>query len=174
MRAAAAYNGPVFLRLSRMPVPDVHAANYEFRIGHAACLRHGGDVTIVANGTMVCRALEAASILQADGIGAAVINMSCVRPLDRDAIVEAAGRGPIVTVEEHSVAGGLGSAVAECVVQSRPAPMRILGIPDQFAPTGSAAFLFEHFGLTAEGIAKAAMELVEESAGVAREAHSSR
>jgi len=123
---------------------------------------------------MVCRALAAASILQADGIAAAVINMSCVRPLDRDAIVEAAGRGPIVTVEEHSVAGGLGSAVAECVVQSRPAPMRILGIPDQFAPTGSAAFLFEHFGLTAEGIAKAAMELVKESAGVAREAHSSR
>jgi transketolase len=171
MRAAAAYDGPVFLRLSRMPVPLVHAADYEFEIGRAARLRDGSDVTLIANGTMVCRALEAASLLEADGIRAAVVNMSSVRPLDRQAIVEAAAAGPIVTIEEHTVVGGLGGAVAEVVVESHPVRMRILGIPGEFAPTGSAAFLFEHFGLTPEGIRKAAVQLVEESVCGAREAH---
>jgi transketolase len=171
MRAAAAYDGPVFLRLSRMPVPLVHAADYEFEIGRAARLRDGPDVTLIANGTMVCRALEAASLLEADGIRAAVVNMSSVRPLDRQAIVEAAAAGPIVTIEEHTVVGGLGGAVAEVVVESHPVRMRILGIPGEFAPTGSAAFLFEHFGLTPEGIRKAAVQLVEESVCGAREAH---
>jgi transketolase len=170
-RAAAAYDGPVFLRLSRMPVPAVHPAGYEFRIGHAIRLRDGSDITLIAIGTMVCRALEAASLLEADGICAAVVNMSSVRPLDRKAIVEAAAAGPIVTIEEHTVVGGLGGAVAEVVVESHPARMRILGIPGEFAPTGSPAFLFEHFGLTPEGIRKAAVQLVEESVCGAREAH---
>jgi transketolase len=171
MRAAAAYDGPVFLRLSRMPVPVVHATDYEFRIGRAVRLRDGSDITLIAIGTMVCRALEAASLLEADGIRAAVLNMSSVRPLDRKAIVEAAATGPIVTIEEHTVVGGLGGAVAEVVVESHPVRMRILGIPGEFAPTGSAAFLFEHFGLTPEGIRKAAVQLVEESVCGAREAH---
>jgi transketolase len=171
MRAAAACDGPVFLRLSRMPVPLVHPAGYEFQIGRAARLRDGSDVTLIANGTMVCRALEAASLLEADGIRAAVVNMSSVRPLDRQAILEAAVAGPIVTIEEHTVVGGLGGAVAEVVVESRPVRMRMLGIPGEFAPTGSPAFLFEHFGLTPEGIRKAAVQLVEESVSGAREAH---
>jgi transketolase len=171
MRAAAAYDGPVFLRLSRMPVPVVHATDYEFRIGRAVRLRDGSDITLIAIGTMVCRALEAASLLEADGIRAAVLNMSSVRPLDRKAIVEAAAAGPIVTIEEHTVVGGLGGAVAEVVVESHPVRMRILGIPGEFAPTGSAAFLFEHFGLTPEGIRKAAVQLVKESVCGAREAH---
>jgi transketolase len=171
MRAAAAYDGPVFLRLSRMPVPVVHPADYEFRIGRAARLRDGSDITLIAIGTMVCRALEAASLLEADGIRAAVVNMSSVRPLDRKAIVEAAAAGPIMTIEEHTVVGGLGGAVAEVVVESHPARMRILGIPGEFAPTGSPAFLFEHFGLTPEGIRKAAVQLVEESVCGACEAH---
>lgn len=174
IRAAFAYNGPVFLRLSRMPVPDVNRADYEFRIGRSAPLRDGSDVTLIANGTMVSRALEAASLLKADGIDAAVINMSSVKPLDRDAIVAAAARGPIVTIEEHTIVGGLGGAIAECVVQSRPVRMRMLGIPGEFAPTGSPAFLFEHFGLTADGIARVAVELVEESAGASHKAHSGR
>ena len=120
---------------------------------------------------MVCRALEAAALLERDGIHAAVVNMSSVRPLDRQAILEAAATGPIVTIEEHTVVGGLGGAVAEVVVESHPVRMRMLGIPGEFAPTGSAAFLFEHFGLTPEGIRKAAVQLVEESVCGAREAH---
>jgi transketolase len=171
MRAAVAYDGPVFLRLSRMPVPVVHPDDYEFQIGRAVRLRDGSDITLIAIGTMVCRALEAASLLEADGIRAAVVNMSSVRPLDRKAIAEAAAAGPIVTIEEHTVVGGLGGAVAEVVVESHPARMRILGIPGEFAPTGSPAFLFEHFGLTPEGIRKAAVQLVEESVCGAREAH---
>jgi transketolase len=92
--------------------------------------------------------------------------MAAIRPIDRQAVIEAAGAGPIVTIEEHTVYGGLGSAVAEVVVQSQPTRMRILGFPGEFAPTGSPQFLFEHFGLTPEGIRVAAMRLVEECAGV--------
>jgi transketolase len=171
LRAAAAYDGPVFLRLSRMPVPDVHPDDYDFAIGRAVQLRAGSDLTLIANGTMVCRALEAASLLERDGIQAAVLNVSTVRPLDRQAIHEAALRGPIVTIEEHTVVGGLGGAVAEAVVQTHPVRMRLLGIPGEFAPTGSSAFLFEHFGLTPEGIRQAALQVAEEIAHVAREAH---
>ena len=171
MRAALAYEGPVFLRLSRMPVPVVHPVDYQFETGRAAWLRKGADVTLIANGTMVCRALEAASLLEGDGIGAAVLNMSSVRPLDRQAILHAAAAGPIVTIEEHTVTGGLGGAVAEVVVQSHPVRMRMLGFPGEFAPTGAPTFLFEHFGLTSEGIRKAAGQLVEESVCGAREAH---
>ncbi len=161
VEAAAAYRGPVFLRLSRMPVPNVHAAAYRFEIGRAARLRDGQDVTIIAAGTMVGRALEAADLLAQDGVSARVLNMATVRPIDRDAIIAAARqtRG-IVTVEEHTTFGGLGSAVAEVVVTTHPVPMRILGFPGVFAPTGSAAWLFEHFGLTPAGIRDAALELV--------------
>ena len=171
VRAAAAYDGPVFLRLSRMPVPALHPESYELEIGRAVRLREGSNVTLIANGTMVCRAMEAASLLEADGISAAVLNMSSVRPLDRKAIIEAAAAGPIITIEEHTVVGGLGGAVAEVVVTSHPVRMRMLGIPGEFAPTGSGAFLFEHFGLTPEHIRQAAVELVKEGACGAHEAH---
>ena len=108
VRAAAAIDGPVFLRLSRMPVPAVAADAPTFEIGRAAPLRDGRDVTIIAAGVTVARALEAAALLAADGISAAVLNLSTIRPIDREAIAEAARRGPIVTVEEHTVYGGLG------------------------------------------------------------------
>ena len=163
VRAAAAMDGPVFLRLSRMPVPNVHPAGYAFEVGRAALLRPGSDVTLVAAGVMVAPALEAAGLLDADGISAAVLNLSTIRPIDRESIVAAASRGPIVTVEEHTVYGGLGSAVAEVVVTSRPVRMRMLGVPGVFAPTGSAEFLLAHFGLTPEGIRDAARALVRES-----------
>lgn len=171
IRAAVAYDGPVFLRLSRMPVPVVHPPGYQFEIGRAPRLRDGSDVTLIANGTMVSRALEAADLLASGGISAAVVNMSSVRPVDRQAIIHAAGAGPIVTIEEHTVVGGLGGAVAEVVVETRPVRMRLLGFPGEFAPTGSAEFLFEHFGLTPEGIRKAATQLVEDYASVTREVH---
>jgi transketolase len=161
MRAIAAYDGPVFLRLSRQPVPAVHADDYEFKIGRAATLREGSDVTLVANGIMACRAMRAADLLKARGIRAAVLNMSSVRPLDRDAIVAAARRGPIVTAEEHTIYGGLGGAVAEVVVAAHPVRMKMIGVPGEFAPTGSAAFLLEHFGMTPRHICKAALEILE-------------
>lgn len=158
--------GPFFLRLSRMPVPRVHAADYRFQIGKSALLRRGGDVTIIANGTMVSRALQAAAILEGSGVSARVLNMATVQPIDRDAIVNAAeATGAIVTVEEHSVYGGLGSAVSEVTATARPVPMRILGIPGRFAPTGTAEWLFEYFGLTPQGICDAALELVETRVG---------
>lgn len=165
--AAAAHRGPVFLRLSRMPVPAVHGADYRFEIGRAARLRDGQDVTLIAAGVMVGRALAAADLLAQDGVSARVLNMATVRPIDRDAIIAAARetRG-IVTVEEHTTFGGLGSAVAEVVVTTHPVPMRILGFPGVFAPTGSAAWLFEHFGLTPAGIRSAARELVDAASSV--------
>ncbi|MET0164303.1 MAG: transketolase C-terminal domain-containing protein [Vicinamibacterales bacterium] len=159
VRAAAAMEGPVFLRLSRMAVPTV-TAGLSFEIGRAATIRPGRDVTIIAAGVTVGRALGAAELLASDGIDAAVINLSTIRPIDRDAIAVAAKRGPIVTVEEHTVYGGLGSAVAEVVVTTHPVRMRLLGVPGVFAPTGSPEFLLEHFQLTPEGIRAAARELV--------------
>jgi transketolase len=166
LRAAAVYDGPVFLRLSRMPVPEIHPHGCDFQIGRADLLRPGSDLTIIANGVMACRALEAASLLEAGGVRAAVLNMSTVRPLDRAAIREAAASGPIITIEEHTVYGGLGGAVAEAVVESHPVRMRLLGFPGEFAPTGSPEFLFEHFGLTPANIRLAALKLLEECEGV--------
>lgn len=161
VRAAHATDGPIFLRTSRTPVPNVHPEDYEFRIGQAATLRDGHDLTIIANGIMVTRALDAADLLETAGISARVLNMATLSPIDRDAIVDAArSTGGIVTVEEHTVRGGLGGAVAEVVVTEYPVPMRILGVPGVFAPTGSTEFLLEHFGLTADGIVTAAMDLL--------------
>ena len=155
---AASFDGPVFIRISRAPVPALERADPEFRIGKAERLRDGTDVTIIANGIMVHRALEAAEALAKAGISAAVLNMSTITPLDEEAIIEAAA-GPIVTVEEHSIKGGLGSAVAEVVSTRRPCHMRILGFPG-FMPTGSVEFLLERYGLTADGIADAARDLL--------------
>jgi transketolase len=163
VRAIAAMDGPVFLRLSRLPVPNVHPAGYRFEIGRATLVRDGEDLTIVATGVTVIRAVEAATLLEADGISAAVLNLSTIRPIDREGIVEAAKRGPIVTVEEHTVVGGLGSAVAEVVVASHPVRMRMLGVPGVFAPTGSPEFLLEHFGMTPAGIRDAARSLLRQS-----------
>jgi transketolase len=156
----------MFLRISRLPVPIVHGPDYRFEIGKAALLRDGGDVTIITNGVLVVRALEAADILAAEGVTARVLNMATVRPLDEQAVLAAAAdTGAIVTAEEHTVYGGLGGAVAEVVVQHSPVPMRILGVPGVFAPTGSAEWLLEHFGLTGQGIADAALDLVRAKAG---------
>lgn len=162
LRAAAEYDGPVFVRVSRMGVPAVYPPDYRFAIGRAARLREGEDVTLVANGTMVSRALDAASSLAADGVGARVVSMPTVKPLDLAEVAAAAEEtGAIVTVEEHSVRGGLGGAVAEAVVSTRPVPMRILGFPG-FAPTGSASFLLDHAGLNPAGIHAAALDVLEQ------------
>jgi transketolase len=161
VRIAAEMTGPMFLRLSRMGVPNVHDEKYKLQIGKAAKLREGTDVTLIANGVMVSRALEAADLLAKVGIKARVLNMATVRPIDKEAIISAAhDTGAIVTAEEHTIHGGLGSAVAEVVVENAPVKMRILGVPGVFAPTGEAPWLLEHFGLTAQGIHDAAKELL--------------
>jgi transketolase len=162
MRYSAVHEGPMFLRISRMAVPDLLPAGMNFEPGKAVCLRQGNNITLMANGVMVCRAMQAAEELQKSGISARVLNMSSVKPIDREAIEDAArSTGGIVTAEEHSIYGGLGSAIAEIVAQTHPVKMRILGVPGVFAPTGSAEFLLEHFGLTAEGIRSAAIQLLE-------------
>lgn len=161
VRAAAGTPGAFFLRISRMGVPQVHAEDYSFEIGKASKLRDGQDLTIITNGVLVTRALAAAELLAQQGIQARVLNMATVRPLDIDAVLAAATEtGRIVTAEEHTVYGGLGSAIAEVVVTHHPVPMRILGVPGVFAPTGSAEWLLDHFGLNAEGMFKAALELI--------------
>lgn len=162
VRIAAEYRGPVFLRIGRTPVPKVHDDDYQFEIGRAAILREGGDITLIANGTLVSCALEAAKLLASQGIEARVLNMSTIRPLDKAAVLAATETGGIVTAEEHTIYGGLGSAVAEVVVTNNPVRMRILGVPGVFAPTGSATWLLEYFGLTARGIYDAALELARE------------
>lgn len=162
---ARAHEGPVFLRLSRLPVPVLLEQEYEFEPGRWKQMRAGTDVTLVANGILLTRALEAADVLARGGVSARVLNASSMSPFDRDAVSRAAHetRG-IVTVEEASVYGGLGGAVAEILAESRSqhAPLKRLGVPGVFAPTGSAEFLLEHFGLTAAGIEKAAVDLLAE------------
>lgn len=160
VRWAAKATGPVFLRISRMGVPDVMPADYEFRPGRAVTLREGTDVTIVATGTTVIRALDAAAALEASGVDARVLAMPTIKPLDSAALLAAAHetRG-IVTVEE-ALTSGLGGAVAEFVVSRHPVPMRFVGVPDSFAPTGSVEWLMDHFGISAAGIARAAREVL--------------
>jgi transketolase len=160
IKAAARIEGPMFIRVSRMPVPELSRADRRFEIGRAERLRAGGDATIIAMGTMVHRALAAAEALAAEGIDAQVLNMATIAPLDEEAIAAAAARGPIVTVEEHVVRGGLGGAVAEWVATHHPVRMRILGFPG-FLPTGSAAWLMERYGLTADGIAAAVRDVLD-------------
>lgn len=160
IKAVAAYDGPVFIRISRMPVPAIERpAGSTFAIGKAETLREGGDVAIVASGTLVHRALDAANALAQQGIAARVINMATVSPLDADAVAAAAATGAIVTAEEGLAKGGLGGAIAEFCAQHSPVRMRMLGFPG-FAPTGSAQWLMDHAGLNAAGIAAAAQELV--------------
>jgi transketolase len=165
MHYSLVHEGPMFLRIARVPVPRVHGDDYQFNLGKAVRLREGNDVTLIANGLMVSRALDAADALAGQGISARVLNMSTVKPLDREAIVDAARttRG-IVTAEEALAAGGLGGAVAEVLALEHPAPMRILGVPDVFTPTGTAEFLLEYFGLTAAGIERAALDLLQREA----------
>lgn len=160
VRWAAGADRPIYMRIGRTKVPSVTADGAPFAAGRSTVLREGDDVAIVATGTLVSRALEAADRLAERGVEARVLNVSTLRPLDAEAILRAARetRG-IVTAEEGVVTGGLGAAVAEIVVQGHPVRMRILGVTE-FAPTGSAHFLLDHFKLNAAGIAEAAADLL--------------
>ncbi|MFG2025417.1 transketolase family protein [Streptomyces sp. NPDC048825] len=161
VRWAAAHDGPTYLRIPRFKVPSVTPQDAPFEPGRSIQLTNGDDITVMTVGTMVSRALAAAETLRAEGIGLRVLNMTFVEPLDVEAVLRAARetRG-IVTAEEATTTGGLGAAVASVVAQNHPVPMRILGVQREFAPTGSAAFLLEHFGLTADGIVSAVRDLL--------------
>jgi transketolase len=156
VRWAAAAPGPCFVRVPRFKVPEVTPDGAPFEHGRSVQIRDGDDVTVIAVGTMVSRALEAAERLAGEGIGVRVLNMPFVDPIDEEAVLAAAAEtGAIVTVEEATVSGGLGAAVASLVVERQPVPMRILGIRGEFAPTGETQFLLDHFGLNVEGIVDA-------------------
>lgn len=158
---AARHDGPVFLRLSRVGVPDLLPEGHVFHPGKANLLRDGDAVTLIANGTLTHRLMKAAALLATEGIEARVLNMATVRPIDVDAIIAAVrDTGAILTAEEHSVFGGLGSAIAEVVVRECPAPMQILGVPGIFAPTGSAEVLLDEFGMSPAAVADAAKVLI--------------
>lgn len=157
---AASYHGPVFIRMGRAKCDDITDPEQPFIPGKAAMLRKGYDLTIIACGIMTGKAMQAADILTGAGISARVINMSSIKPIDESAIIKAAeDTGAILTAEEHSVKGGLGSAVAEVVVKNCPVPMAMVGVEDQFGESGTAGDLLKAYGLTAAKIAETAMRL---------------
>ncbi|HBH97343.1 MAG TPA: transketolase [Candidatus Omnitrophica bacterium] len=159
--ASASYPGPVFLRLGRAPVPTVTKPDDAFTIGKANVLRHGADVAIIACGTMVAHALEAAARLARERIESRVINLHTIKPIDEDALIAAAREtGAIVTVEEHTVLGGLGGAVAEVVVRHHPVPMRFVGVLDRFGTSGDPAELLRAFHLMPDDIASAVKDVL--------------
>lgn len=160
--AAAEMDGPVYMRFGRLAVPRIFDENYKFEIGKGVYLKEGKDVTIIATGLMVERALQAAEKLAAEGIDAAVINMATIKPIDRDIIIDAAKKtGAIVTAEEHSVIGGLGEAVAGVVSETTPVPVLRVGVEDTFGKSGPALELLEIYGLNAENICKKAKQAIE-------------
>ncbi len=161
VHAAARWPGPVYLRLGRPAVPVLFGEDHPFELGRAHLLRAGEHVTLVACGIMVAMALEAAEALAADGVRAEVLNLSTLKPLDIPALVRSARRtGAVVTAEEHSVVGGLGSAVAEVLGEHHPVPMARVGVRDAFGMSGSPQELLERFGLTAAEIARAARSVI--------------
>ncbi len=153
--AAMEHDGPIYMRFGRLAVPVVFDDDYKFEIGKGVELREGNDVTIIATGLMVKEALEAHDLLKAEGINARVINMATIKPLDTEIVLKAAKEtGAIVTAEEHSVIGGLGSAVSEYLSEVYPTPVVKLGVNDEFGHSGPAVKLLDEFGLRAVNIAE--------------------
>jgi transketolase len=157
--------GPVYVRMGRAAVPDVYtSADGSFTFGKANVLSPGSDITVIASGEMVEKALKASQILETDNVSMRVIDMHTIKPLDREVIVAAAKETKaIITVEEHSIFGGLGAAVAEVVVSEHPVPMKILGIPDEIPIEGESKDVFRHYNLTPEGIAKIAHQMLQKT-----------
>lgn len=163
IRAACAYDGPVYVRLGRLAVPAFNDENCEFEIGKGVQLRDGTDVTLVATGLMVARALEAAELLAAQGIDARVLNIHTLKPFDKEIVLKAAKEtGALITCEEHSIIGGLYSAVCETLgSEGAPAKVAAVAIEDVFGQSGPAEELLEHYGLTAANIALKAAALLK-------------
>lgn len=163
IRAALDFNGPVYMRFGRLAVPIINdAETYKFELGKGVVLKDGSDVTIVATGLLVNEAVEAAKALEADGISARVVNIHTIKPLDKELICKCAKEtGVIVTAEEHSVIGGLGSAVADAVTECCPVPVVKIGVNDEFGYSGPAVDLLKAFGLSAENIVARVKEAVK-------------
>ncbi len=163
VKAAIEMNGPVYMRFGRLALPAIFDADYHFEIGKGTVLTEGNDVAIIATGLMTSEALFAAEQLKNEGIAARVINMATIKPIDRDIVIAAAREtGAIVTAEEHSIIGGLGSAVAEVVCEACPVPVVRVGVNDTFGKSGPAKDILKLFGLSAENIVanvKKALEL---------------
>ncbi|MFA7359079.1 MAG: transketolase C-terminal domain-containing protein [Bacteroidales bacterium] len=157
------YPHPVYIRVGRNAVPNVHDnTEIDFKIGKAIRLATGKDLTLIATGETVYHCLEASRQLSERGIQAGVLDMHSLKPFDTEAVLQAAEEsGRIITVEEHSMFGGLGAAVAETLVQHKPVPVKILGIPDENAIAGTPLELFRHYGLDAEGIIKTAVNWLQ-------------
>ena len=159
---AAEYVGPVYIRLGRSKVPTIfNEEDYVFEIGKGAQLKEGNDVTIIATGIMLSKALEASEDLKSEGISARVINIHTLKPIDEKIIIDAAKEtGCIVTAEEHNIIGGLGSAVSEVLSENYPAPLKRVGVQDTFGESGTGDALLEKYGLTSEKIVEAAKEVI--------------
>jgi len=165
VRAAVAIQGPVYIRLGRAPVPVLHGDDFTFVPGQAVEMRPGRDAAIIATGIMVAAALEAAAVLEQEGLDVRVLNIHTIKPLDVASIVAAAREtGAIVTAEEHSIIGGLGSAVAEVLVEHHPVPMRRVGLADVFGESGPPEELLAKYGLTPADVADAARAVVRRKA----------
>ena len=155
--AAAEIDGPVYMRFGRLAVPRIFDEDYKFEIGKAVTLKEGADVTIIATGLMVKEAIEAAEILESEGVSVELINMHTIKPLDKDAVVAAAKKtGCIVTAEEHNIIGGLGDAVCDAVCGECPVPVVKVGVEDTFGKSGPAVDLLHCFGLDAKNIVEKA------------------
>ena len=162
VRELVKYDKPAYIRIGRNPVEDVYeSTDFDFQIGKANVMREGKDITIIATGETVKPAIEASDELKELGIKCRVLNMHTIKPLDKEAIIKAAKEtGHIITVEEHSIYGGLGAAVSEVVVQNAPVPMKIVGIKDEAAITGTSKEIFNYYGLSKENLVKLAKELI--------------
>ena len=163
VKAALDFEGPVYMRFGRLAVPVINdAETYKFELGKGVVLKEGNDVTIVATGLLVNEAVEAARVLEAEGISARVVNIHTIKPLDKELICKCAKEtGVIVTAEEHSVIGGLGSAVAEAVTECCPVPVVKIGVNDEFGHSGPAVDLLKEFGLCADNIVAKVKEAVK-------------
>lgn len=166
VRAAAAYKGPIYIRLGRADCPIITTADTPFEIGKAVVMKEGADVSLIACGIMVAEALNAAEMLAGEGISAEVLNVSSIKPLDVEAITASAKKtGAVVTAEEHSIIGGLGGAVAEVLVEECPVPMKRVGMKDCFGESGTPAELLKKYGMTAEDIVQAAKCVISRKGG---------
>lgn len=163
VRAAADYNGPVYLRLGRSSVPTVNDENnYKYELGKAVTLKEGKDISIFATGIMVSKALEAAEVLKNEGINAEVINIHTIKPIDSEAIISSSKKtGAVITCEEHSIIGGLGSAVSEVICENIPVPLKRIGVKDTFGESGKPLELLEKYGLTVGNIVETAKEVIK-------------
>lgn len=160
--ALADYDGPAYMRMGRSEFPVIKDKDCKFVVGKADILREGSDITLVACGQMVQTSMEAASLLEKEGISAEVVNMSTIKPLDTETLLRSVKKtGAVVTAEEHSIIGGLGSAVAECLAENYPVPQGRVGTKDTFGESGEAEELLVKYGLTAEDIASKAKETLK-------------